>query len=123
MTKRNAIAATAIAVAGTAALAAWQVQQTEAKLPPPFATPSSTNRPVVVTRPEGAQLQVPKGFEIDEYASGFNTPRFMLLGPSNEIILSDSSAGSVYVLVDRNHSNKNPERKEILKGLNRPYGL
>jgi glucose/arabinose dehydrogenase len=123
MTKQNAIAAAAIAVAGAAALAAWQVQQTEAKLPPPFATPSSTNRPVVVARPEGAQLQVPKGFQIDEYASGFNTPRFMLLGPSNEIILSDSSAGSVYVLVDRNHSNKNPERKEILKGLNRPYGL
>jgi len=123
MTRRNAVAAAAIAIAGAAALAAWQDQQFEAKLPAPYATPSSNNRPVVVPRPEGSQLQVPRGFQIDEYATGFNTPRFMLLGPGNEILVSDSSAGTVYVLVDRTHSNKNPERKEILTGLNKPYGL
>jgi glucose/arabinose dehydrogenase len=123
MPKRNAIAAAAIAVTGAAILVAFQDQQSEAKLPPPFATPSSTNRPVVVTRPEGAKLQVPHGFQIEEYASGFQTPRFMLLGPSNEILLSDSNAGSVYVLVDSKHANKDSERKEILKGLDRPYGL
>src|SRR5258708_8651564 len=123
MPKRNAIAAAAIAVTGAAILAAFQDQQSEAKLPPPYATPSSTNRPVVVTRPEGAKLQVPNGFQIEEYATGFQTPRFMLLGPSNEILLSDSNAASVYVLVDSKHNNKDPERKEILKGLDRPYGL
>lgn len=100
-----------------------QVQQQEAKLPPPYATPSSTNQPRVVSRPDGAQLQVPHGFNIEEYATGFNTPRFMLAGPSGEIILSDSSEGSVYVLVDKNKSYKNPERKKILEGLERPYGL
>src|SRR5262252_2474375 len=103
MNKRNAIAAAAIAVACAAAVAAWQVQQTEPKLPAPYATPSSTNRPDVVARPQGVQLKLPQGFEIEEYATGFNTPRFMLYGPSNEILLNDSSAGSVYVLVDRNH--------------------
>jgi len=112
---------TLILAAGAAAFA--QVQQQEAKLPPPYATPSSTNQPRVVTRPEGAKLQVPHGFEIEEYATGFNTPRFLLAGPSGEIILSDSSAGSVYVLVDKNKSYKNPEKKVILEGLDRPYGL
>jgi len=106
----------------TAALFA-QVQQYEAKLPAPFATPSSTNPPKVITRPDGAKLQVPHGFEIEEYASGFNTPRFMLLGPGNEILLSDSSAGTVYALVDKNKTNKDPERKAIITGLDRPYGL
>src|SRR5439155_23043242 len=86
MSKRNAIAGAAIAIAGAAILAAFQDQQSEAKLPPPFATPSSTNRPVVVTRPDGAKLQVPKGFQIEEYATGFQTPRFMLLGPGSEIL-------------------------------------
>jgi len=100
-----------------------QVQQQEAKLPAPFATPSADNGPRVVARPDGAQLQVPHGFEIEEYATGFQTPRFMLTGPSGEIILSDSSAGTVYVLVDKNKSYKNPERKKILEGLTRPYGL
>jgi glucose/arabinose dehydrogenase len=106
-----------------AAAASAQVQQFEPKLPAPFATPSSTNQPRVVSRPDGAQLKVPHGFEIEEYAAGFNTPRFMLLGPSNEIILSDSSAGAVYVLTDKNKSYKDPERKQILSGLDRPYGL
>lgn len=106
-----------------AIVASAQVQQQEAKLPPPYATPSSTNQPKVVSRPDGAQLQVPHGFEIEEYATGFNTPRFMLTAPGGEILLSDSSAGSVYVLVDKNKSYKNPERKVILEGLDRPYGL
>ncbi len=123
MPNRNAFAAAAIAVTGAAVLLAFQDQQSEAKLPPPYATQSSNNRPVVVTRPEGAKLQVPNGFQIEEYATGFSTPRFMLLGPNNEILLSDSSAGAVYVLVDSKHANKDPERKEILKGLDRPYGL
>jgi glucose/arabinose dehydrogenase len=100
-----------------------QVQQFEAKLPAPFTTPSSDNRPRVVSQPHGAQLQVPQGFTIEEYASGFDTPRFMYTAPGGEIILSDSSAGSVYVLTDKNKSYKNPERKKILDGLDRPYGL
>ena len=100
-----------------------QVQQFEAKLPPPYATPSSDNRPHVISHPSGAQLQVPHGFEIEEYAGGFDTPRFMYTAPGGEIIVSDSSAGSVYVLTDKNKSYKDPERKKILDGLNRPYGL
>ena len=100
-----------------------QVQQQEAKLPPPYATPSSTNPPKVVNRPDAAQLQVPHGFEIEEYATGFETPRFMLTAPGGEILVSDSSAGAVYVLVDKNKSFKNPAKKKILEGLDRPYGL
>ena len=67
--------------------------------------------------------KVPQGFEIEEYATDFNTPRFMYTGPSGEILVSDSSAGTVYVLVDKNKSYKNPERKQLLTGLDRPYGL
>ena len=104
-------------------LAFAQVQQQAAKLPLPYATPSSMNPPKVVSRPDGSQLQVPHGFAIEEYATGFETPRFMLTGPNGEILVSDSSAGTVYVLVDKNKSFKEPERKKLLSGLNRPYGL
>ena len=112
-----------LVVLGIAGGLVAQVQQFESKLPAPFATPSSDNRPRVVGQPNGAQLQVPHGFEIEEYAGGFDTPRFMLTAPGGEIIVSDSSAGSVYVMVDKNKSYKNPERKKILEGLDRPYGL
>lgn len=105
------------------AIASAQVQQQEAKLPPPYSTPSVNNPPKVVSRPEGSRLQVPHGFEIEEYAGGFDTPRFMFTGPGGEILLSDSAAGTVYVLVDKNKTYKNPERRRILEGLDRPYGL
>lgn len=102
-------------------LFAWQTQP---QLPAPFATPSSTNRAQVIERPEGASLKLPAGFKVEEVASGFQRPRFMLLGPSNEILLSDSmNNGSVFVLLDKNQDGKIDEQKEILKGLDRPYGL
>lgn len=102
-------------------LLAWQ---NPVKLPPPFHTPSANNRPRPVERPEGAKLTVPAGFTISEFASGFQRPRYMILGPSAEILLSDSmNSGSVFVLTDTNKDGKVDERKEILKGLDRPYGL
>src|SRR5260370_16114425 len=39
----------------------------------------------------------------------------MTLGPSQEILLSDSKAGIVYIL--------KPERKKLIEKLDRPYGL
>ncbi len=119
MTRANAIL-TAFAITGLASLCA-QDQQYVNKLPAPYATPSSNNNPHVVPAPGDAKLHVPDGFVVEEYATGFSIPRYMLQGPDNEILLSDSS-GSVYVLTD-NAQHKNPERKQILEGLDRPYGL
>ncbi len=100
----------------TAAAFALQINLT-GKLPPPYHSPSANNRPQVIDRPEGARLMLPKGFQIEVFAEGFERPRFMLLGPSNEILLSDSAkSGCVYVL-------KGKERKKIIEGLFQPYGL
>jgi glucose/arabinose dehydrogenase len=86
-------------------------------LPPPYHTPSATNRPQVIDRPEGSQLQVPAGFQVSVFAEGFQRPRFMLLGPGGEILVSDSiENGSVFAL-------KNGQRKALATGLDRPYGL
>jgi glucose/arabinose dehydrogenase len=95
-------------------------QQNTPKLPPPFHSPSVNNRPVVIARPDGAQLRVPQGFTIEEYATEFQMPRYMALGPSNEVLLSDSvpKVGAVYLLTD-----KGKKRKAILENLQRPFGL
>jgi len=93
----------------------WQVAQ----LPPPYATRSAVNPPKVVPRPAGADLRLPPGFTIEVFAEEFKRPRFMTLGPSGEILLSDSAEapdGAVYVLEGGN-------RKKILSGLDRPFGL
>ena len=81
-----------LVVAASVLLAAQQAPQ----LPAPFATESAANAPRVVDPPAGAHLQVPQGFSADTWASGFDTPRFMLLAPGGEVLLSDSGAGVVY---------------------------
>jgi len=91
------------------------------ELPEPFTTPSARNGAEVVARPENAKLQLPPGFSMQEYMSGFVRPRFMMLGPGNEILLSDSGSrdepdGSVFVI-------KDGVRTPIIEKLDRPYGL
>ena len=87
-------------------------------LPAPFATPSVRNNATIVPRPEGAKLEVPAGFVVEEYMdfAGMR-PRFMMLGPSNEILITDSLGnGSVLVI-------KDGTRTPIIEKLDRPYGL
>ncbi len=99
-----------------AAVYAWQ--KAPAKLPPPFHTPSAMNGPRVIPRPDGTALQVPTGFHIEEYAGGFDRPRYMILGPLNELLVTDSTRnGKVYIL------SGGKERRVLLEGLDRPYGL
>ncbi len=96
------------------------------QLPAPYHTPSASNAPKVVERPDGARLQVPAGFDIAEFATGFERPRYMIYGPSGEILLSDSTKeGAVYALADRNKDGKisDDEKKKLVDKLDRPYGL
>jgi len=102
--------------------AVFALQVNTIPLPPPYQTPSVNNGPRVVSPPAGASLHLPPGFHIEVFAEGFEAPRFMLLGPNNEILLADSAGGffggrgAVYVLNGK-------ERRKIIEGLDRPYGL
>ena len=91
------------------------------QLPAPHATPGVRNSPTVIPKPEGATLSVPKGFHAEVWAEGFVTPRYMTLGPGNEILLADSGRGgpdgTIYVF------GANKERKKLIEGLRHPYGM
>src|SRR5438128_2312118 len=105
------------------------------ELPPPFATPSVNNHPVVIPKPSDVNLKVPPGFAVDVWAEGFAKPRFMLLGDNGEIFLADSGAdaesaavgsksgggatGAVYVFPGGDPTKK----KKLIERLDRPYGL
>jgi glucose/arabinose dehydrogenase len=110
---------TARVVCAAALIAGAAYYAADVKLPPPYHTPSVNNAPRVIPRPPQAHLEVPAGFHVEVYAEGFEKPRFMLQGPSGEILLSDSvKGGTVYVL-----QNNGKQRKKLIEGLDRPYGL
>jgi len=100
---------------GSALVAAQQAPQ----LPAPFATSSANNAPRVVDAPAGATLHLPQGFSVSTWASGFDMPRFMLVAPGGELLLSDSGSGIVYAFA----GGRAEARKPLVMGLNRPYGL
>lgn len=85
-------------------------------LPEPYHTESATNPPRLIPRPKQASLSVPEGFVVEEYLSGFLRPRFMLLGPEGEVLLSDIAAGVVYVIRDKRAA-------PLISNLSKPYGL
>ena len=99
----------------------------DVKLPPPFATPSVNNGPHVIPQPAGARLHVPAGFAVDVYADGFDRPRYMLLGPGGELVVSDAAEkpdGAVYAMaLHKSDGFKANGRKKLISGLDRPYGL
>lgn len=89
------------------------------QLPAPFATPSATNPPKVVSQPDGRQLTVPAGFTVTEFATGFTKPRIMMQLPGGAVLVTDSIAnGSIIALTDNGKT-----RKPLITGLARPFGM
>src|SRR5262252_7035557 len=79
--------------------------------------PPNPNAPTVVPRPAGAEIKVPSGFSVGEYASEIERPRFMVEGPGGEVLVSDTiPKGSVIAI-------KDGAKKVLISGLDRPYGL
>jgi glucose/arabinose dehydrogenase len=93
-------------------------------LPPPYATESVTNDAKIVERPPGAQLQVPPGFTVEQYAAGFRDPRYLLTAPNGDIFLTESRADTIKVLRDADGDGK-PEVTETFarEGLDKPFGI
>ena len=94
------------------------------ELPPAYATNSAVNGPKLVKRPEDAQLHVPKGFKIEEYAKGLQNPRYLLTAPNGDIFVAETGANKIKVLRDSKGDGK-PETNEVFatEGLNKPFGL
>jgi glucose/arabinose dehydrogenase len=109
---------------GRAAMSDWTTDApgvrrkiTVADLPPPGATRSADNGPNIAERPAGAQLHVPPGFKVEQYASGFRDPRFLLTAPNRDTFITESRVDQIKVMRDK---------KVALftdRGLNKPFGI
>lgn len=92
-------------------------------LPQPGATESARNFSKLVARPKGAWPQVPAGFEVRQFARGFEQPRVIVKAPNGDLFVADSKANQVRILRDADSDGK-PELDEVfLDGLNQPFGI
>ena len=97
---------------------------TVADLPPPNDTRSANNGPDIVARPPDAQLHVPAGFKIEEFATGFRNPRVLLAAPNGDIFVVESRINQIKVLRDGEGDGK-PDATAIFTSdsLNQPFGI
>lgn len=87
-------------------------------LPAPDLENSKPNPAKVIPQPEGVSLKVPDGFKVEEYASGFKKPRFLLEIAGGKVLVTDAVPdGTVYVI-----ENGKPG-KALITGLERPFGM
>jgi glucose/arabinose dehydrogenase len=94
------------------------------QLPAPFATKSAGNPPEEAKPPKGFLPTVPAGFKIDVFASDFNEPRWLTVGPNGkDIFLADTHGGKIYILRMPADGNGPAEKEEFLTGLDEPFGI
>lgn len=68
-------------------------------------------------------FNLPKGFVIHLFAVGIGSARDLQFSPGGTLLVSDPSAGSVYVLPDKNNDGVADMTKTIISGEHRPHGL
>ena len=92
-------------------------------MPAPFVTGSAGNSPSVIALGPFDGPHVPEGFTANRFAERLTHARWMAVAPSGEVFLSESRAGHVSLLIDRNRDGVADEQHIFASGLNRPHGL
>lgn len=92
-------------------------------LPAPFATKSVDNGPDQVDRPANASPQVPAGFKVELYATGFDNPRLIRTAPNGDVFLAESRKGEILVLRGIGKDGKVEQTSVFATGLAQPFGI
>ncbi len=106
-----------------AMIAAQVTHGKKPQFPPPYATKSSANAPSKVSPPAGFLPTVPAGFKINVFATGFKTPRWLIVAPNGDIFLADMGAGEIVILRDPQNTGGAQARENFVTGLTRPFGI
>lgn len=92
-------------------------------LPAPFITSSARNSPTVVDPPASAQLRVPDGFTVHQFASGLEGPRILRVAPNGDIFVAETRAGRVRVLRAAGDSQRPATMTTFAEDLDQPFGI
>jgi glucose/arabinose dehydrogenase len=92
-------------------------------LPEPYATQSATAGPKVVARPQSAWPKAPKGFKVEQYATGLNNPRIIRTAPNGDFFLAETNGGDIKVFRGISAVGKPEQVQVFATGLNTPFGI
>ncbi|OGN10071.1 MAG: hypothetical protein A3J46_06930 [Candidatus Yanofskybacteria bacterium RIFCSPHIGHO2_02_FULL_41_11] len=68
-------------------------------------------------------LSVPEGFKISLAADGLDNPRVIAFDEKNRILVSETKAGRVSVLEDKDKDGEYEDKQTLIKDLMSPHGL
>jgi glucose/arabinose dehydrogenase len=115
---------------GQAAMSGWNTDApgvrrkiTVADLPPPYATESVDNGPDLIERPAGAQLKVPPGFKVEQFAGGLENPREIRVAPNGDIFVAESMPGRIVVMRAADGASHPVRTETFASGLTQPFGI
>lgn len=92
-------------------------------LPAPYATPSVSNRAIVIPRPSGARLRVPEGFEVSLFAEGLEHPRAMVVDADGVVFVAEPNAGKITRLEDADGDGRAESIGTFARDFRLPSGL
>jgi glucose/arabinose dehydrogenase len=90
-------------------------------LPPPDLSASTSNSVRTVRRTDDQKPIVPKGFEVNLFASGLTRPRLIRVAPNGDVFAAESGAGQIRVL--RPNGAEAPQSSIFATGLRGPFGI
>ena len=92
-------------------------------LPPPYATKSNAKSNTLIKWPDGKTPVAPEGFTVTKFAENLKNPRWIYIGPNNEVFVSESKSDQISIFQDKDNDGKFEIREVFLKGLNKPFGM
>lgn len=92
-------------------------------LPAPGASRSAGNRAGISARLPDARPDVPDGFEVNLFASGFDRPRTIRVAPNGDVFVAESGGGRIRILRAEDGASEPSASTIFAGGLNRPYGI
>lgn len=96
---------------------------TVADLPGPAPEQSVDNGPDLVPRPANAWPIAPRGFKVELYATGLDSPRLLRVAPNGDVFLAESYSGKIRVFRGVGADGKPKEMSVFAEGLHQPFGI
>ena len=84
---------------------------------------SQINLTALASESGASDIQVPRGFTVNQFATGLNGPRFISFGPDGALYVADRRNDRIVALLDANQDGVAERQWVFAADLNRPHSL